>query len=176
MATSFIRQALKHVGEGTVVRPTLVAGRVITPQRNKWACGPWALRYCFMKWGLDVDPYKLAKLCRSTRSGTDERKMELGAYMLGARYRTIDVESATEAKRQIDRLLRRGWPLVLSVEKWGHWVACLHHSARGYLIFDSNRPGPVIQLWTWHKLKKRLKHVDKRGVVHYCIAPVQRPR
>jgi hypothetical protein len=101
--------------------------------------------------------------------------MELGAFLAGGRYRTIDVESATEAKRQIERLLKKGWPLVLSVEKWGHWVACLHHSSRGYLIFDSSRPGPVIQLWTWNKLKKRLKHVDKRGVVHYCIAPVQRP-
>jgi|SRR5579863_4301731 len=173
----FIRDAYKNVGRGTVAKPALVAGSEVYPQRNKWACGPWALRHCFLKWGLDVDPYDLAKMCKSTRGGgTDERKMERGTRLVGGHYRTIDVESASEAKRQIERLLRKGLPLILSVEKWGHWVACLHHSSKGYLIFDSSRPGPVIQLWTWHKLKKRLRYVDKRGAVHYSIAPVQRPK
>jgi ABC-type bacteriocin/lantibiotic exporter with double-glycine peptidase domain len=175
MATGFIRQALKHVGEGTTTRPVLVAGRAIYPQRNKWACGPWALRHCLMKWGLDIDPYKLAKLCLSTRAGTGERGVELGALRLGVHCKTIDVKSASEAKRQIDKLLRKGLPLVLSVEKWQHWVACLHHSPRGYLVFDSDRPGPVIQLWAWRKLKKRLRYIDKQGVVHYSVASVQRP-
>jgi hypothetical protein len=176
MGTSFVREALKHVGEGTSARPVNVAGMLVYPQKNKWACGPWALRHCFLKWGLDIDPYDLAAWCKSTRAGTGDRGMELGAYLVGGRYRTIDVDSAAEAHRQIDRLLKQGKPLVLSVEKWGHWVACLHHGPRGYLVFDSSRPGPVIQLWSWHKLKKRLRYVDKRGVIHYCVLPVQRPK
>ena len=171
----FVREAYKHVGLGTVSNPVRVAGSLVYPQKNKWACGPWALRHCFLKLGLDIDPYDLIHMCHSTRAGTGDRGMELGAFLAGGRWRTIDVESAAEAKRQIHRLLKKGIPLVLSVEKWEHWIACLHVSARGYLIFDSSRPGPVIQLWSWNKLKKRLRYVDKRGVVHYSISPVQRP-
>jgi ABC-type bacteriocin/lantibiotic exporter with double-glycine peptidase domain len=172
----FVREAYKYVGLGTTANPVTVAGSQVYPQKNNWACGPWSLRHCLLKLGIDLDPYDLAEMCRSTRAGTTEKQLELGAYLAGGRLRVVDVESAAEAKRQIHRLLHKGWPLVLSVDKEQHWVACLHASARGYLVFDSSRPGPVIQLWSWYKLKKRLRFVDKRGVVHYCVLPVQRPK
>ena len=172
----FVRAALKHVGEGTIARPVKVAGREVYPQKNKWACGPWALRHCFLKLGFDFDPYVLVRKCGSTRAGTGDEAMRKGAYACGFFYRNIDVETASEAKRQINRLLKKGYPLILSVEKWQHWVACLHVSSRGYLVFDSSRPGPVIQLWSWHKLKKRLRYVDARGELHYSISLIQRPK
>lgn len=168
----FIKEAYKHAWEGMKTKPALVADILVYPQKNNWACGPWTLRHCFMKWGIDVNPYAIAKLALSTRSGTDERKMELGAYRLGAKYTNTVLTSAKAAKSAIQKALRRGDSVVLSVENDEHWIACLHHGPKGYLIFDSSRPGPVIQLRGWKWLKRRLR--TKAG--KYGIAPVQRPR
>jgi hypothetical protein len=168
----FIREAYKHAWQGTVVKPALVADILVYPQRNNWACGPWSLRHCFMKWGIDVDPYQIAKLALSTRAGTDERRMELGAFRLGARWSNKTVTSALAAKRLIQKSLRKGNSVVLSVDNDEHWIAVLHHGHKGYLIFDSSRPGPVIQLHGWKWVKRRLRTREGK----YGVAPVQRPR
>lgn len=168
----FIKEAYEHVWEGMKTKPVLVAGVKVYPQKNNWACGPWTLRHCFMKWGYDVDPYEIARLALSTRAGTDERKMELGAFRLGAKYTNLVFTSAKAAKQGIDAAFKRGDAVVLSVDNDEHWIACLHHGPRGYLVFDSSRPGPVIQLRGWKWVKRRLR--TKRGT--YGVAPVQRPK
>lgn len=174
----FINEAYKHVGRGTKAEPALVAGMLVCPQKNSWGCGPWALRHCFMKWGFDFDPYCIARLAGTKRSGTDEHGMKLAATLLGSEYRFIDVDSAVEAKRQVDKMLTKSMSIVLCVDGFNHWIACLHRSRRGYLVFDSggNSSGPVIQLQSWQKLKKRLKYVDKHGTTHYFISGMKKPR
>ncbi len=168
----FIKEAYEHAWEGMKTKPALVAGILVYPQKNNWACGPWSLRHCFMKWGLDIDPYRIARCALSTRAGTGERQMELGAYRLGASYRSLTLTSARAAKEEMRKAFHRGDAVVLSVDNDEHWIACLHHSQRGYLIFDSSRPGPVIQLRSWAWVKRRLR--TKKGT--YGIAPVQRPK
>ena len=173
---SFINEAYRNAWNGTKTEPVLVEGKLVYPQRNKWSCGPWALRHCLMKWDLDVDPYTIMELANTTRSaGTSEKNLEVAAKKLGCRYEQHTKNTAKDAKRTILRLLGRGQPLILCIEKWEHWIACLHHSSRGFLIFNSDRHGHVIQLRSWRWLKKKMSYVDKKGTMLYNIASVARP-
>jgi ABC-type bacteriocin/lantibiotic exporter with double-glycine peptidase domain len=174
---TFLQEAYRNIGRGTKAQPAGLKGMLVYPQRNNWSCGPMALRYCLMKWRVDVDDRKIAKLASSTRGGgTSDRKMGHAAWRLGARYNSHNQRTAKAAKLTIDRLLTRGLPLILCIEKWQHWVACLHHGRGGYLIFDSSRPGPVIQVRSWKWVKQQMWFTSKTDPVPiYAIASVSRP-
>jgi ABC-type bacteriocin/lantibiotic exporter with double-glycine peptidase domain len=161
MAT-WIRSAYHNVGRGTggngrPWKPAVVNGVTVEPQRNNWSCGPAALRYCLLVHGIDEDVTRLAHLAGSTRAGTDEGQLTRAANYLGLKLASHVRRSPVTARRLIESKLRLGVPLILCAENWQHWVALLHKSRRGFLIFDSSRPGPVIQLWNWRKLERRLR-------------------
>lgn len=168
----FLRGAYQHLGELGDIE---IAGSIVGPQRNTWSCGPWALRYCLLKWGLDVDPYELIKLSGTTRVGSTCFQLEAAARSSGSECEHFDERTAAVTKATVQRLLKRGLPLILSVDDDGHWVACLHRSHRGYLIFDSSRPGPVVSLWGWADLRRRMRCTDKHDTVHYMFTSVSRP-
>ena len=187
----FVSSAHQNVGKGTGGRtkkcnkkyvPAKVDGIDIEPQHNNWSCGPMSLRYCLARLGRDVSVEDIAELAYSTRAGTGELKLQRAAHVLGYHWHSHTLITAKSAKDTIERLLKRGHALILCVEKWKHWVACLHHSHRGYLIFDSSRPGPVVQLHGWNWVRKRLRYVpSETGDPIYYIAsvsrkPVQRTR
>jgi ABC-type bacteriocin/lantibiotic exporter with double-glycine peptidase domain len=171
----FIEEAYRHVWHGTKKRPVTLAGVAVYPQLNKWSCGPMSLRYCLAKWGHDVDPRQIARMANTSRKGTDEVHLELAAFFLGSRLDRQVVHTAREAKEAADRALKKGKGLILCVNAWQHWVAVVHRSRRGYLVFDPKQQGPVIQLWGWKKLARRLRYRDKHLVVRYFIASVSRP-
>ena len=159
---TFITAAYRSVGKGTggrgkPWRPADVNGVLVEPQRNNWSCGPAALRYCLLVHGIDKNVAQLARLAGSTRSGTDERKLIRAARRLGCKLANHQRRSPVTARRLIETKLKLGVPLILCVEKWQHWIAVLHKSKKGFLVFDSNRPGPVIRLRSWKWVERRLR-------------------
>lgn len=169
---TFIAAAYRNVGKGTGGRrrkwkPAFLNGVPIEPQRNNWSCGPAALRYCLLVHGIDVDVMTLADYAGSTRSGTDETQLGKAAKRAGCRLTPHVRRSHITARRFITRMLRAGTPLILCVEKWQHWIAVLHCSRRGFLVFDSSRPGPVIMLRSWKWLEKRLRLEPNRKFKQY---------
>lgn len=177
---TFIAAAYQRVGRGTggrgkPYRPADVNGVGVEPQRNNWSCGPAALRYCLLVYGIDVSAARLAELAGSTRAGTDEAQLTKAARRVGCKLHSHTRRSPVTAKKFIQSSLRHGTPLILCVEKWQHWIAVLHCSRRGYLIFDSSRPGPVIQLrtWAWVEKQVRLDYCKKfRSAFKRTRAPV----
>lgn len=174
MARWFIKEAQKHVKEGFSGQSAFVCGIEVYPQLNNYACGPWALRHCLMKWKIDFDPYELIRLGDVKRSGASERTIELMMWHLGSKYRHFHVHDSEEAKWRVDGALKKGQALILCTEKWQHWVACLAKTRRGYLVFDSSRPGPVIMNWSWKRVEKEMRHMadDKKN---YSFISVGRP-
>jgi hypothetical protein len=174
----FIKEAYEHVGEGTHAEPVMVAENLVYPQKNGWGCGVWAMRHCFMKWGYNVDPYELAKTAHVGQSGTTDRKFELAAMIMGSKYTMHDQVTAKRAKQTIDSLLMCGQPLVLYVANHKHVIACLHHTRKGYLIFDSGAMlnQPVIQVHGWKWLMNEMKFKDLNNQRFFCIGSVSKPR
>ena len=174
---SALDQAVALAWRGSRARPVRLNGALVYPQLNNWSCGPMALRYCLMAYGLDVDPRSIARLARSTRAGTGQYSMQAAAFKLGFDLRFTDALTAKDAKLLIDSSLALGRPVVLSVDKWQHWVACLGHTRAGYLVMDSSRPGPVIQLHGWRRVQKRLRHYPRESqhVIYSFAALTPRP-
>ena len=179
---AFVVELPWHVDTGTKDKPAIINGHVIKPQPNKWGCGPWSLRYCLMKWGIDIDPYQLARMAQSTKKGTTNRHLEYAAMQLGARVDYVDTPYVTTAKREIDRMLAEGQALILNFDggspNFRHWVACLHRLPYGYLILDPSPYQPVVQLKGWNRLKAEMKHTlpeDDHRDFHYIIIGISRP-
>lgn len=159
---TFIGAAYLNVGKGTggrgkPWRPADVNGVTVGPQRNNWSCGPAALRYCLLVHGIDKDVTYLARAAGSTRSGTDEKQLERAARRLGCKLGNHQRRAAVTIRRLIESKLQMGVPLIACVDKWQHWIAVLHKSKRGFLILDSSRPGPVIQLRSWKWLERQMR-------------------
>jgi len=178
--STFIREAYLHIGEGTggpgrPWKPALVNGSKVEPQRNNWSCGPMALRYCLLAYGLDVDARRIARLAGSTRAGTNESQMSWAAVWLKSSFKNHTRKSPDAIKRLILDNLKRGRPLIACVEQWAHWIAVLHHTRRGYLVFDSSRPGPVIRLRSWKWLERQLRYTKTEERPLYAVATVGRP-
>lgn len=191
---TFISAAYRNVGLGTggrgrPWRPADVNGVLVGPQRNNWSCGPAALRYCLLVHGIDYEVSDLAALAGSTRAGTDETQLTKAARRVGCKLGNHQRRSPVTARRLIEAKLRMGVPLIVCVEKWQHWIAVLHRSKRGFLVFDSSRPGPVIQLRPWRWLEKQMRLMPcqryrqyfkrNRSPVYAAMAlsrPVQRRR
>lgn len=153
----FIREAHRHVGMGYRRRPVIVQAITVRPQRNKWSCGPMALRHCLLAFGVDVPAAKLAFHARTTRNGTDEFMLKRAARRFKFILEFQDHRSAREAYRAMLAQLNMGRPMMLCIDNWEHWIAILDHSRRGFLVLDSSRPGPVIQLRSWRWLRSKLR-------------------
>lgn len=169
---TWIRSAYKNVGKGTGGRgrpwkPANINGILVEPQRNNWSCGPVSLRHCMLVFGNDVDVVEIVKLAGSTRAGTDETQLTKAAATLGFKLTSYIRRSPTTLKRLIESKLRIGVPLVACVDRWQHWVAVLHRSRLGFLVLNSSRPGPVVQLWTWKQLERRIRLVYCRRFKQY---------
>lgn len=180
----FIREAHRHVGMGYKRHPVIVQAVTVHPQRNKWSCGPMALRHCLLAYGVDVPVQKLVFYSGATRDGSDEFKLKRAARRLKFTLEFQNHRAAKTAKEAIMSQLEMGRPLLVCINNWEHWIAVLHHSRRGFLIFDSSRPGPVIQLRSWNWLRSKLKVEysskwdwyfgnDRRPI--YSIYPLYKP-
>jgi len=176
---SLTKAIYRNAGNGRKGDPAVITEQTIVyPQRNKWSCGPMALRHCLFGYGFDVDDRRLAKLAGTTRSGTSDsalvkaiKKLKLGLHLSFSRRRT-----ASGAKKLLMASLKKKRPVILCIDKWSHWVAVLYHSRRGFLMLDSSRPGPVIQFISWKKLQPlmRLKYTQNLRW-HTCFMNDKRP-
>lgn len=181
--STWIRNAYKNVGNGTgglgrPWNPAYVNGALIEPQRNNWSCGPAALRYCLMLYGIDETISNIIDYAQSSRStGTDENQLITAANSVGCELVHYQRRTPKTTKNLIENKLRLGMPLIVCTERWQHWIAVLHKSKKGFLIFDSSRPGPVIQIWSWKKLERRMKLAPHKGCKYptYFIMALFRP-
>ncbi|MBM2846207.1 MAG: hypothetical protein HW407_1519 [Bacteroidetes bacterium] len=130
------------------------------PQPNKWQCGPFALKHALIMLGRIVNEKKLSRLAGSHWwGGTDEIKLARAAKAYQCDLRMIRRKNALRAKRELLLSLKRGYPALLCVDGWNHWITVVG-AERGKFIYVDSREEPVVCVDTWRALKRRWIYVE----------------
>lgn len=133
------------------------------PQPNKYLCGPFALKYALVMFGIFRHENDIAKLAGSTWwAGTDE----IGLAKAAEKYKcSLDYFGAQEPAAALELLnsrLDEGLPCILSVNNWGHWLTVLAHQQNRYIIVDSGQE-KVIAIQSPAALLRNWKYADQEG-------------
>lgn len=155
------------------------------PQPNKWLCGPFALKHALIMLGQFVDEKKISRLAGTHWwTGTDEIKLGRAAKRYNCHLRFIRRKNALRAKRELLRSLKRGYPCLLCVDNWSHWITVVG-AERGRFIYVDSREEPVVCIDEWRALKRRwvLKEQDEEDPTQietlfdlHPVVPRFRPR
>ncbi len=125
------------------------------PQPNKWQCGPFALKYALIMLGTIVNENAVSRIAGTHWwSGTDEIKLAHAAKAYGCNMKVIRRKNALRAKRELLFSLKKGYPALLCVDEWNHWITVVG-AERGKFISIDSREAPVVCIDTWKALKKR---------------------
>jgi len=130
------------------------------PQPNKWQCGPFALKYALIMLGEIVDENEVSRLAGTHWwTGTDEIKLGRAARKFNCEMKVIRRKNPLRAKRELLLNLKKGYPCLLCVDQWGHWITVVG-AERGKFITIDSREAPVVCVETWQSLKKRWKYEE----------------
>lgn len=150
----------------------------IYPQPNKWQCGPFALKHALIMLGKFVDEKDVSRIAGTHWwGGTDEIKLVRAAKAYGCDMKVIRRKNALIAKRELLSTLKKGYPALLCVDSWGHWITVVG-AERGKFIYLDSREAPVVAVDTWSALKNRwvYQELDEDDPTHieslYDLHPV----
>lgn len=131
------------------------------PQPNKWSCGPFALKHALVMLGRFVDENDISRIAGTHWwAGTDEIKLARSAKAYNCELRFIRRKSGERAKRELLSYLRRGYPTLLCVYDWSHWITAVNAERGKYVVVDSMRQ-PVVSVLTWSQLRNIWVYRDK---------------
>ena len=125
------------------------------PQPNKWQCGPFALKHALIMLGKIVNENEVSRIAGTHWwAGTDEIKLARAAKAYDCEMNVIRRKNSLKAKRELLLALKKGYPALLCVDGWNHWITVVG-AERGRFIFIDSREAPVVCVDTWRALKKR---------------------
>lgn len=130
------------------------------PQPNKWQCGPFALKYALIMLGRIVDENVVSRVAGTHWwNGTDEIKLARAAKAYNCEMKVIRRKNSLRAKRELLLVLKKGYPALLCVDAWNHWITVVG-AERGKFITIDSREAPVVCIETWLSLKKRWVYAE----------------
>ena len=149
------------------------------PQPYKYQCGPFALKYGLVMLGRFENEKTIGKRAGSTWwYGTDEIGLAKAAKTFDCKMNYFRRETPDEAIKVLSRHLKRGWPCILSVDKWEHWISIVKVQQGKFIVFDSILD-KVITIYSARQLVLRWKYVDEdtREVSYdgYALIPNTKP-
>jgi len=125
------------------------------PQPNKWQCGPFALKHALIMLGKIVDEKQVSRIAGTHWwGGTDEIKLARAARSFDCTMEIVRRTSTHRAKRELLLALKKGYPCLLCVDSWSHWVTVVG-AEKGNLILIDSSAAPVVRVESWRQLKKR---------------------
>ena len=65
----------------------------------------------------------------------------------------------SSAQTTLTRYLTTGYPVLLCVDGWGHWVTAVGHEGGRYVLIDSKKE-PVLQVLSWAQLRRRWQYIE----------------
>jgi hypothetical protein len=138
------------------------------PQPYKYQCGPFALKYGLVMLGRFENEKTIGKRAGSTWwYGTDEIGLAKAAKTFDCKMKYFRRETPDEAIKVLSRHLKRGWPCILSVDKWEHWISIVKVQQGKFIVFDSILD-KVIAIYGARQLAIRWKYVDEdSGEISY---------
>jgi len=145
------------------------------PQPFKYQCGPFALKYALIMLGIFKSEKLIAKIAGSTWwHGTDEIGLEKAAKYFNCRMKYFRRETGTDAVKALTQHLRKGYPCILSVDDWGHWITIVNWQQGKFVVIDSS-PDNVITINSANQITRRWKYIDPdnsfRSYDGYALIP-----
>jgi len=132
------------------------------PQPNKYACGPFALKYALVMLGIFVNENKVAQIAGSTWwSGTDEIGLQKAANKYNCKMKYFRRETSKDAQKVLNHELQKGIPCILSVDNWEHWFTVVNFNKGKYVVIDSAL-NKVVTIMNPNKLMKRWKYEEEK--------------
>ncbi len=147
-------------------------------QPNNWSCGPFALKHALVMLGRFVDETDISRMAGAHWwSGADEIKLGRAARAFGCDLKFIRRKSSERAKHELLSYLRRGYPTLLCVYDWNHWITAVNAERGKYVVIDS-REQPVVYSLTWSQLRNIWVYKDQdpddvdETVTYFDLHPV----
>jgi hypothetical protein len=149
------------------------------PQPYKYQCGPFALKYGLVMLGQFENEKTIGKRAGSTWwYGTDEIGLAKAAKTFDCKMKYFRRETPDEAIKVLSRHLKRGWPCILSVDKWEHWISVVKVQQGKFIVFDSILD-KVIAIYGARQMAIRWKYIDEdSGEISYdgyALIPNSKP-
>lgn len=118
-------------------------------------CGPTAIANALERYGKRFGLSGLRALCGTTDDGSDEDdiKRALLAYGCG-----VDEHNGDDWRTAYAWLLEslvHGRPVILCVDRWGHWITALGACGRDAIIYDPGRETGGTSVLRWKRLRQR---------------------
>jgi len=130
------------------------------PQPNKYQCGPFALKYALVMLGVFASEKSIAKKAGSTWwSGTDEIGLARAAKYYDCKLKYFRRETGSDAVRALLQQLKKGYPCILSVDNWEHWLTVINWQQGKFILIDSSKDR-VINIYSARQLARRWKYLD----------------
>jgi hypothetical protein len=138
------------------------------PQPNSYQCGPFALKHALVMLGIFKHENDIGITAGSTWwAGTDEIGLSRAAkkYKCGMKY--FQSSNPDDARRMLNKELKKGIPCILSVQNWEHWYTVVRYEKGKYVVIDSGLD-KVITIKTSSQLLRDWRYKDKKqGIISY---------
>lgn len=135
-------------------------------QDSQANCGPFALRNALQAIGIDRSADELEKACGTTATkGTSVRGVFKAATKIEGcspavlRERRIDV-----AMLKLEYAVRRGRPVLLTVDSGSHWIAVVGKLGERFLVADS-ADAELVLSYDGAQLEERWRDSSYDGVL-----------
>jgi len=113
------------------------------------------LKYALIMLGRIVDENRISHIAGTHWwNGTDEIKLARAAKAYDCEMKVIRRKDSLRAKRELVQSLKKGYPALLCVDAWNHWITVVGMERDKFISIDS-RKAPVVCVDTWRKLRKR---------------------
>lgn len=130
------------------------------PQPDKYRCGPFALKHALVMLGVFKHEDDISEIAGSNWwDGTDEIGLEKAARKFNCKMDYIQSSNPQDAKRYLINELKKGFPCLLSINGWEHWVAVVNYSGGYYVMIDSELDR-VITVLSGDQLLRKWKYKD----------------
>jgi hypothetical protein len=120
------------------------------------ACGKFAIQHALLLLGLPVSQKDINKATRlhpiiTRATGVGPSRIIRGLEALGCRGLERACEDATKFRYELDGMLDKGYPCILSVEAGSHWAVIAGRSGVKYYWIDS-ADEDVVGCWKWRDI------------------------
>lgn len=142
------------------------------PQPYKYQCGPFALKYALVMLGQFKNEREIGKRAGSNWwHGTDEIGLAKAARSYECSLKYIQESSPDAAIEALSEQLIKGYPCILSVDNWGHWLTVMNMHQNKFIIVDSGLE-KVVKVYSRRQLLKRwiYKDVETDKISFDCYA------
>ena len=130
------------------------------PQPNKWQCEPFALKYALVMLGVFASEKSIAKKAGSSWwAGTDEIGLARAAKYFNCRLKYFRREIGKDAIKVLTQHLKKGYPCILSVDNWEHWLTIINWQQGKFILIDSGKE-KVIGVHSARQIISRWKYID----------------